>query len=314
MSNGVGATRPEKKNPQTTTQTRSEKREPQQAPMEQYTKVSNRRLERWALEAGVKMGIVMMVQRQTVGWQRMWWTTTVTDLATKIGRGRQATSKWLGKLVEAGEVVRRDLKDDKIMLALAEEAEEEGHVENSGGVSSVDDRGCRRSTTGGCRRSATPPPPKDPDCGGHEPIPKDREQQKEKNKKETLVITGVSGVGTVDKFSQGDRKGLRAKAKRSVALLAAVEQSRHCPSGKVAKLPGFPTRPHVEFGARLGLDRLNELWNEHVGQRTNQAQLMSYIWHSFESYDAQYVIEQLSRARYNLLGYANRVVRNCYGT
>ena len=182
MSNGVGTTRPDEKTPQTTTRTRSEKREPQQAPMEQYTKVSNRRLEEWARKAGVKMGILMMVQRQTVGWQRMWWTTTVTDLATKIGRGRQSTSKWLGKLVEAGEVVRRDLENDKIMLALAGEAEEEGHVENSGGVSSVDDRGCRRSTTGGCRRSATPPPPPGPAGGGPGPDPKARGPTKEKKK------------------------------------------------------------------------------------------------------------------------------------
>ena len=196
MSNGVGTTRPDEKTPQTTTRTRSEKREPQQAPMEQYTKVSNRRLEEWARKAGVKMGILMMVQRQTVGWQRMWWTTTVTDLATKIGRGRQSTSKWLGKLVEAGEVVRRDLENDKIMLALAGEAEEEGHVENSGGVSSVDDRGCRRSTTGGWGRAGgPPPPPRIPTVAGTSRSLKTENNRKKKTKKKLLLLQGFRAAG-----------------------------------------------------------------------------------------------------------------------
>lgn len=76
-------------------------------PSASWLKMSNALIEAFAKSAPLRLGLLLMIYRHTVGWNSAWATTTVTELARELSKSRQHTSEVLGKLVKTGAVIKR---------------------------------------------------------------------------------------------------------------------------------------------------------------------------------------------------------------
>ena len=52
------------------------------------------------------------------------------------------------------------------------------------------------------------------------------------------------------------------------------------------------------------------IWEARHGSNPDHTRFKSYIWQSFDQNDLMYLLNQIQRADKNLIGYANRVIRN----
>jgi hypothetical protein len=334
MSNGVGATRPEKKNPQTTTRTRSRTQEPMKAPKSGYTMVPNWMLEGWMRRAPLVVGIEAKVLRETVGWQRQWYETTVTALSKDVDKSRQKTSKVLGKLVREGVVLRRRVKgpQEKIMLALAGVCEEpkEGAVENSKGVEPQGDTPLEPQGDTPLEPQGDTPLEIEAVEVEAESLPKDKNRQKEIYK-ETSVLTGGGELPSENSSGEEDQQLNKAKAKQVAAFIASAtsqfktppsrsktnrNRSRttnaHLGSDSLWRIQGFPARRLVLADYRMDEKTFFAEWKEVHGDDPDHFRLQCYILNNFIAAEARELIHNLAGAKFNIYGYANRVIRDSY--
>ena len=320
---------------------------PHRPPTTNFTRNDNARLELWIKTADTATAIEAFLSRNTTGWNKTWYVTTVSELAKALGRSRSQVKKKLTWLVEEGRVVREDLETGGCRLALSELGGEDSEdpadsgdggkpsleaVDNSpkeperpfGGWPEKRPGGGSKSGQGVAGKAATLP--KSSPCydSGSE-SPKQRQTNKQ-FKKIPVLKPGSTPATTVENpSSEGINRTVLDVHPCSVGKAARGSSERGskipgepslddliadptCEPVRVKSLRGFPTREEVPEWHRMDYEAFEALWDHHLKTNRDHTALQSYVWHTFRADEAEYLICECRRAD-NLYGYANRIVR-----
>jgi len=304
-------------------------------PMKQYVKVDQNHLMDLARRSPIRTGIELLVMRMTHGYQRQTWKTSVSEVARYLDRYRQNVSPVLAELVEQGVLLRVEAKgENRFWLALANRSHDEPlkPVENVPqgleGVSPGADT-CVSMAWDSCLSTSQDEPvssesdtdePGVPVVNEAQPTPKDKTRTKDKNKRQNFVKESDPAVEnrSADKPQETHELKQIRDALDNMDNVDKKEPIPFKPTPKKAepievsqiKLTGFPTRPEVSLAQRMELKEFWNIWGARHGSNPDHTRLKSYLWQSFERDDLMYLLNQIQRADRNLIGYANRVIRN----
>ena len=87
-------------------------------PTTNWTPADNAILHEFIEDADTAMAIRLFLLRNTVGWNQLWYVTTVAGLAETLGRSKSLVRKKLDELVDRGRVLREKIKAGLYRLAL----------------------------------------------------------------------------------------------------------------------------------------------------------------------------------------------------
>ena len=321
---------------------------PHTRPTSNFTISSNSIIEDLVETADTATAIQLFLLRNTIGWHKEWYVTTITALAKALDRSRTQVKTKLGHLVAEGRVIREDLGSGSYRLALAEP-----HSENSkhyateknggklapetvdnfskppehqfGGGRKTDQGGGRKTDQGVVGKPTTPPESNHCDhCGS--PPPKQR-QTESYNKNNRVLKPHSTPATTVENplskpvstnvldenSSSGSRRAKISERGCKIPGKPSLDDligDPRCEPVRVKRLRGFPDREEVPYWNRMDYEAFDALWDRCLTTTRGHTALKAYIWYSFTAAEAQYLILQCSRSDQNLYGYANRVVRS----
>ena len=301
-------------------------------PMKQYVKIDQNHLMDLARRSPIRTGIELLVMRMTHGYQRQTWKTSVSEVARYLNRHRQNVSPVLGELVEQGVLLRMEAKgENRFWLALANRSHDEPlePVENvpqgleeaspykDTCVSMAGDGCLSKSQDKGVSSERDTDEPGVPVVNEAQPTPKDKTRTKDKNKRQSSVKESDPAVENQSADKPQEIHELK-KIHDALNNMDKKEPIPFKPTQKKAgpievnqiKLTGFPTRPEVSLERRMELKEFWSIWGARHGSNPDHTRFKSYIWQSFERDDLMYLLNQIQRADRNLIGYANRVIRN----
>ena len=290
-------------------------------PTTNWTSINNTRLEKLFKTADTATAIELFLLRNTVGWNRLWYTDSVSGLAKKLGRSRSLVRVKLNQMVANGEVLRKSRGRGFYDLALAELDQEKATpkppnkgggklasraVDNSDPVAKGTEAESEKLVSG-VRKTGLTESEKLVSVSAqvpenHSGTAPPKQRQTKTNKQNLLLKPSPAPTTTVENLPQTDTPWLHNPS------LERMVSEPECVPVRVKRLRGFPTREEVRQERRMDYEAFEELWHRELEYKREHAALQAYVWHTFTAEETKYLIQACRHAK-NLYGYANRVVR-----